>query len=83
MPKELIVKFVPLSGLVDAGFEPTTRTLYAVPAGVVAGMVTLKFPGVVDVDDPIVVGDAKLPAASDNCAVTTLPETKVQALTKV
>lgn len=50
------------------------------PAGVLVGIVTLKLFAVVwlTADDPIFVGDAKDPLASDNCAVNWFPERKLQ-----
>ena len=51
-----------------------TRIKYPVPPAVVAGIVMLIVPALaVEVIDPILVGLAKLPEASDSWAVKTLP----------
>src|SRR5690606_26338289 len=66
----------PLSLDTFAGTVEAIRILYAVPAGVPAGMEQLIVPPVIDASVPIVTGLAKLPDASDNCTVNTLPVPK-------
>jgi hypothetical protein len=73
----LMIRFDPLLLPVVAGFELTTRILYAVPLAVVNGVEALIVPALVDVSVPIVTGLVKLPAASDSCAVNIFPAVNV------
>lgn len=73
----LTVRFAPLLLPVATGFELTTRTLYAVPLAVVKGMVALIVPALVEVSVPIATGLAKLPVASESCAVNIFPDVNV------
>ena len=73
----VILMFAPLSLPITEGLEPTTLILYAVPLKVFAGMIALIEPDVMDVTDPIVTGDEKLPAASESCAVKMFPALKI------
>jgi hypothetical protein len=73
----LIVRFIPLLLPVVAGFELTTRILYAVPVAVVKGIVALMVPALVEVSVPMATGLAKLPVASESCAVNMFPAVKV------
>lgn len=73
----LTVRFDPLLLPVVAGFELTTRILYAVPLAVVNGIEALMVPALVDVSVPIFTGLAKLPVASDSCAVNIFPDVNV------
>jgi len=71
----VIVKFVPLSGLITPvpGLELTIRIRYAAPAGAFVGIDVFIVPEVLEVKDGVsVVGEAKLPKASDSCAVKVL-----------
>ena len=79
----LTVKSVPLFEPVTTGLFETTRILYPVPAAVPAGIVA-EIISVFEVlvTAPIETGEAKLPAAFDNCAVYTLPPLKVPTLVK-
>ena len=55
---------------VVAGLLETILILYPVPEGTADGMVIVMEPLLpVDTNVPIVVGDEKLPAASESCAV--------------
>ena len=56
-----------------AGVLLTTRILYPFPIGVIKGIVTLILPLVVVFNDPMEIGVAKLPVASDSWAVKTFP----------
>ena len=47
------------------------------PVVVPAGIVAVMDPEVVEVAVPIVTGEAKLPEASESCAVKTFPEVQV------
>jgi len=60
------VRFVPLSDPVMAGLEPTTRIRYPVPVAAPGGMIAAIVPELTAESVPIVVGEAKEPAASDN-----------------
>ena len=65
-----MVMFTPLSVPVTTGDELTTLIRYAVPAAVPQGMVQLIVPELaVLASVPMLTGEAKLPAAFDNCAV--------------
>ena len=75
--RALIVRFAPLLLPVVAGLELTTRTLYAVPLDVVKGLVALIVPALVDVSVSMATGLAKLPVASDSCAVNIFPAVNV------
>jgi len=82
IPSALIVKAA-LAALVITGLELTTCILYPAPAAAVNGIVTEIEPPEVDDVEPTVVGEAKLPAASDICTVKVFPEPNVQALANV
>jgi hypothetical protein len=78
-----MIRSVPLSVPVTAGEELITRTRYADPDGIAQGIVALMVPvSAVEVSVPIAVGAAKLPNASDNCAVYTFPAVKVPVAVK-
>ncbi len=63
---ELIVKAAELVP-VTAGFEDTTLTLYPAPVGVPPGIVQEIVPELaVELNVPILVGEAKLPEASES-----------------
>ena len=47
---------------------------------VIEGIVQEIVPEVVEVKVPILIGEAKLPVAFDNCAVNIFPEVKVPAI---
>src|ERR1017187_2560302 len=66
---------------ITAGLEPITRIRYPAPVGVPPGIVAMTVPEVVPASDPIFVGAAKEPAASDNCAVNVFPATKAHTPT--
>ena len=78
----MIDKSLPFSLPVIAGLLLTTRILYSVPVKVPGGIVPGIVPAVVDGNVPIVTGEAKLPLASDNCAVKTFPKVKVPVMEK-
>ena len=62
--------FTPLSVPIIAGVELMTLILYPVPVGVAQGIMQAMVPALAVLTKvPIVVGAAKLPSASDNCAV--------------
>ena len=63
-----------LSRDVSAWFDDMTRIRYPVPFATVFGMTQVIVPVVSDAKVPMAVGEAKLPDASDSCAVKTLPE---------
>ena len=69
----LIVISEPLFEPSVKGEEETTRILYPVPANCPDGIDTLMEPFVVDVIEPIVVGELKSPKLSDSWAVKTFP----------
>ena len=54
------------------GFELTTLTRYALPAGVPIGMFAFMVPFDVELRVPIVNGDEKFPEASDSCTENVL-----------
>ena len=63
----------PLSLPVIAGFELTTRILYAVPEGVPPGMVAAIVPEFTDDRVPIATGLVNEPVELESCAVKTFP----------
>ena len=66
IPAGFMIRLTPLSDPVFKGLEPTTRTLYPAPLGVVSGIVALIVPDAVVAAEPIFVGDANEPEASES-----------------
>ncbi len=60
----------------STGLLDITRTLYPVPDDVVIGIIHFILSATPDVSVPMFTGVAKLPEASDSCAVNTLFEEK-------
>jgi hypothetical protein len=74
---KLIVRLEPLSVPVVAGLLPITLILYEVPAADGSPTELTIVPAAVDVNVPIVVGEANEPEASDSWAVKIFPEVNV------
>ena len=68
-----MVRFTPLSVPFIAGSLLMTRIRYPVPEAVPAGIVADMAPAAVLERVPIFTGEAKLPDASESCAVKTFP----------
>jgi hypothetical protein len=72
-----MVKLIALLVPVTTGLLATTLILYPFPVAALAGIVEATVPALTEVKAPIATGLAKLPLASLNSAVKTLPGLKV------